>query len=104
MWHNRRVRPVILVIAAVWSGLAWCIVDRSPAAASVEYIPVKQGSDSPLRLNEVLIQPRMGDAEWVEIINVSEIEVPLAGWRITTGDTGSLIELPPIALEPGGYY
>jgi hypothetical protein len=62
-----------------------------------------------LILNEVELNPEGFDAdkEWVEILNVSEAPVDLAGWQITANyrdDTILLMAEDSTLIPPGGRY
>jgi hypothetical protein len=76
-------------------------------AVGTRYELVHHGrTRAPLRhvvLNEVLANP-LGDepaAEWIEIVNDSELAVDLAGLFLE--DSGGAVALPPERLEPGEY-
>ncbi len=52
-------------------------------------------------VNEVMPVPPAGEPEWVELFNPSDSIVVLHNWWI--GDLRSSVQLPLLALPPGGY-
>ncbi|KUG24996.1 hypothetical protein ASZ90_005192 [hydrocarbon metagenome] len=63
-------------------------------------------STSSVLINEVLYAPTSGGTEWVELINASNIDINLKGWRIAEGSTYNsprLITGEDIIVKPGEY-
>jgi len=58
-------------------------------------------------INEIEMNPLSSDsgAEWMEIYNPTSKTVSLAGWAASyTGYGGGWDPIPPVSIEPGGYY
>ncbi|MDZ7374789.1 MAG: lamin tail domain-containing protein [candidate division KSB1 bacterium] len=59
-----------------------------------------------VRINEIYYRPESGQPEWVELANVSDRPVNLAGWRVKDATPGAGAEVPNAAsswlLAPGG--
>ena len=75
---------------------------ESPEADEVEDL------DSPqlgLELSEILADPsaEQGGGDWVEIHNPLDVDVPLAGWRLTDDPDDNGDEFADTILEPGAF-
>ncbi|MPZ23207.1 MAG: hypothetical protein GEU28_06630 [Dehalococcoidia bacterium] len=58
-------------------------------------------ADYPVLINEVHYHPADGEAEWVELANVGDESVLLAGWQLM--DNFGTTSIAPVAIAPGGY-
>ncbi len=73
-----------------------------PPANDADTLRVAAGPP-PLVLTEIQFHPADGGGEWVEVLNASGLDVPLAGWALadrggTRGRTGAAFALPPDSL------
>jgi len=78
-------------------------------AAAQEEAATPEPLPPTLILNEIELNPEGFDAdnEWVEILNVSDAAIDLAGWQITANyrdDTVLLITEESLLVPPGGRY
>ena len=95
-----RVRFVLI-------GLAVAVL--ATAAGAQEEAAEEEMLPDTLILNEIELNPQGFDAdkEWVEILNVSESAVDIAGWQITANyrdDTILVISEESKLIPPGGRY
>lgn len=52
-------------------------------------------------INEVMYAPRDGEPEWIELFNVSSMDVDLGGWQVGDGDAWRM--LPPVTIRAFEY-
>ncbi len=65
--------------------------------------PSPTGDPADLRINEVMFQPQVGDAEWVELYNGSDAAIQLGGMRLANGSLVNQIALPDWSMPAGAY-
>jgi hypothetical protein len=66
---------------------------------------VNDENDCRIVINELMVDPTplvgLPDFEWIELMNISNCRINLAGWRIVVGTTSRT--LPEAWIEPGEY-
>jgi hypothetical protein len=72
---------------------------------AIETPIVNDENDCRIVINELMVDPTplvgLPDFEWIELMNISNCRINLAGWRIVVGTTSRT--LPEAWIEPGEY-
>ena len=90
-----RTLVAIVGTAALLTSLLAGLVATSPTA---------QATYGAVGLNEVESLPRVGEEDWVEIVNVSGGPLSIGGWKVRDLAGNSFTVPPATALHPGGRY
>lgn len=60
-------------------------------------------TDSDIKVNEIMVLHSGDELDWVELLNVGQDPVNLAGWTMGDEDPEHIALLPNVVIEPGGF-
>jgi len=57
-----------------------------------------------VRINEIMFEPKVGQAEWIEIYNPTDERISLSGWSVQDEDTKPALVTDSISIAARGYF
>src|SRR5687768_5416446 len=105
MMRSWLMRPAVLSLFLSWLCVELLQIGQVPRSAAKSSRITQLQTDALVRLNEVLVSPLAGQFEFVEILNLSDTPVSLAGWSIDDfADNATVpLDLGNISLGPGEF-